>query len=191
MGKTCPVLCAHSSGSHPWMLEGRLYHPCENQHPVLLEILKPLCSASVGIILSWHMGCSRQWDTPAAGGEQAAPSKGTTNHLSTGTGRMCCSRGACSGLIHWEWCCTLPTSSKASGPVVPWVQQAQGKHSVKRFAVLYCEIDLRTTQKTTVSLFVPCKSQQAGQPCALGVGRSHGRSSALADHGLCLQHQRS
>lgn len=133
MGKPCPLLCARSSGSHVWMSEGRLYHPCENQHLVLLEILKSLCSTSVGImgiILSiWHMDCSGQWDTPAAGGEQAALSKGTTNHpaLSMGMGRMCCSRGACSVLNPWEWCCSLPTyGSRAAEPVLPWVQQGHG-----------------------------------------------------------------
>lgn len=84
------------------MSEGRLYHPCENQHPLILEILKSLCFTSVGIIPSWHLDCSGQWDTPAAGGEQAALFKGTTNHpaLGRGMGRMCCSRGACSGLNH-------------------------------------------------------------------------------------------
>lgn len=66
------------------MSEGRLYHPCENQHSVFLEILKFLCSTSVGIILSWHTGCSGQWDTLAAGGEQAALSKGITNHPALG-----------------------------------------------------------------------------------------------------------
>lgn len=84
-----------------------------------------------------------------------------------------------------------PTAAKQPSLCYPGLSRhlAQVKHSFKHFAVLYCEVDLKTTQQTTTSLFVPCRSQQAVQPWAPGTGRSRGSSSALADQGLCLQHQ--
>lgn len=85
-----------------------------------------------------------------------------------------------------------PTAAKQLNLCYPRFSRhmAQVKHSFKHFAVLYCDIDLKTTQQTMTSLFVPCKSQQAVQPWAPDNGRSRGSSSALADQGLCLEHQR-
>lgn len=96
-------------------------------------------------------------------------------------GRMCCSMGACSGLNHWEWCFP-PTAAKQLNLCYPSFSRhmAQVKHSFKRFAVLYCEIDLKTTQQTMTSLFVPCKSQQAVQPWA----RTMADPVAVAQHRL-------
>lgn len=149
----------------------------------------------MGIILSWHMDCSRQWDTPAAGGEQAAPSKGTTNHPALGMDMGGCAAagvlavGSTTGNGAAPFPPTAAKQLNLCYPGFSW-HMAQVKHLFKHFAVLYCEIDLETTQRTTTSLFVPCKSQQAVQPRAPGNGRSRGSSSALADQGLCLQHQR-